>query len=82
MSWFKIASNSERVALQSLLKQRALVTIPGETQIAPSQDTVYGLDPYLREPPPLGEGRAVRRPPEDHPDAAASEPASAARAEV
>lgn len=80
--WFKTASNSERVTLQSLLKQRVLITIPGETQILPSQDTVYGLDPYLREPPPLRVVRAVRRPPEDHPDAAASEPASAARADM
>lgn len=80
--WFKTASNSERVALQSLLKQRVLITIPGETQILPSQDTVYGLDPYLREPAPLVVVRAVRRPPEDHPDAAASKPASAARADM
>lgn len=80
--WFKTASNSERVALQSLLKQRVLVTIPGETQIIPAPDTVYGLDPYLRECPSvddlhprgklrlLGELRPVDRRPEDHPIAA------------
>lgn len=77
--WFKTATNSERVGLQSLLKQRVLITIPGETQIIPTPEMVYGLDPYLREPPPFGELRPVRRPPEDHPDAAskAASPASA-----
>jgi hypothetical protein len=64
------------VALQSLLKQRALVTIPGETQIIAAPDTIYGLDPYLRERPavnelrPYGELRPVDRRPEDHPTAA------------
>ncbi len=43
--WLKTAFNSERVALQSQDKQRVLITIPGETQILPSQDTVYGSTP-------------------------------------
>lgn len=63
------------MALQSLLKQRVLVTIPGETEIIPAPDTVYGLDPYLRERPavnelrPYGELRPVDRRREDHPTA-------------
>ncbi len=77
--WFKTASNSERVALQSLLKQGALITLAGETQIIPATETVYGLDPYLRDQPALDELRPsgglppfaglrpVERQPEDHP---------------
>ena len=73
--WFKTASNSERVALQSLLKQGALITIAGETQIIPAPETVYGLDPLLRKVPivnearvpPFGALRPVERRPEDHP---------------
>lgn len=44
--WFKTASNSERVGLQSLLKQRVLVTIAGQTQIVPAPETTYGIDPF------------------------------------
>lgn len=29
---------------------RGLITFAGETQIVPSPDTLYGLDPFLREP--------------------------------
>lgn len=77
--WFKTASNSERVALQSLLKQGALITVAGETQIIPALETAYGLDPYLREQPapdelrpsggllPFAGLRPVERRPEDHP---------------
>jgi len=76
--WFKTASNSERVALQSLLKQGALITLAGETQIVPAADTIYGLDPSLREPPAasqlrpggaelFNEPRPLERRPEDHP---------------
>ncbi len=65
--WFKTASNSERVALQSLLKQRVLLTLPGQTQIIPAPEMIYGLDPDLREPPPLGALSPVGRRPEDHP---------------
>jgi transcriptional regulator with XRE-family HTH domain len=66
--WFKTASNSERVALQSLLKQRVLLTLPGQTEIIPAPDMVYGLDPDLREPPALGAVLSpVGRRPEDHP---------------
>lgn len=65
--WFKTASNSERVALQSLLKQRVLLTLPGQTEIIPAPEMIYGLDPDLREPPPLGALSPVGRRPEDHP---------------
>ncbi|MDP8908278.1 MAG: helix-turn-helix transcriptional regulator [Chloroflexota bacterium] len=65
--WFKTASNSERVALQSLLKQGALLTVPGQTEIIPAPEMIYGLDPDLREPPPLGALSPVGRRPEDHP---------------
>ncbi|MDQ3677381.1 MAG: helix-turn-helix transcriptional regulator [Actinomycetota bacterium] len=65
--WFKTASNSERVALQSLLKQRVLLTPPGQTEIIPAPEMIYGLDPHLREPPPLGALSPVGRRPEDHP---------------
>lgn len=76
--WFKTASNSERVAVQSLLKQGALITLACETQIIPAPVTTYGLDPYLREPPSIdelrpdalrlfSELRPVERRPEDHP---------------
>lgn len=61
--WFKTASNSERVALQSLLKQGALITLVGETQIIPAPETIYGLDPLLRKVPTVNDSRpAVRRP--------------------
>jgi hypothetical protein len=65
--WFKTASNSERVALQSLLKQRVLLTLPGQTEIIPAPEMIYGLDPDLREPPPLGALSPVGRRLEDHP---------------
>lgn len=65
--WFKTASNSERVALKSLLKQRVLLTLPGQAEIIPAPETIYGLDPDLREPPPLGALSPVGRQPEDHP---------------
>ena len=65
--WFKTASNSERVALQSLLKQRVLITLPGQTEIIPAPAMIYGLDPDLREPPALGALSPVGRRPEDHP---------------
>jgi len=74
--WFKTASNSEHVALQSLLKQRVLLTLPGQTQIIPAPDMIYGLDPDLRDPPPLGTLSPVGRRPEDHPGRA-DHPASA-----
>jgi hypothetical protein len=38
-------AHSERVAQQSLLKQRVLGTLPGQTQIIPAPDMIYGLDP-------------------------------------
>lgn len=83
--WFKTASNSERVALQSLLKQGALITLAGETQIIPAPEATYGLDPYLRDiptinetrVPPFGELRPVDRRQEDHPaNADAAKPAT------
>lgn len=49
--WFKTASNADRVALQTLLKQGALQTKPDETRIVPSPDVAYGLDPELSRPP-------------------------------
>jgi transcriptional regulator with XRE-family HTH domain len=49
--WFKTAGNADRVALQSLLKQGALVARPGETRIVPVSEVAYGLDPYLSRPP-------------------------------
>lgn len=77
--WFKTASNSERVALQSLLKQRVLLTLPGRTEIIPAPEMIYGLDPDLREPPPPGALSPVGRRPEDHPGRA-GHAASAERA--
>jgi len=86
--WFKTASNSERVALQSLLKQGALITLVSETRIVPAADTIYGLDPGLREPPAasqlrpggaelFNEPRPLERRREDHPtDPDASRPAT------
>lgn len=65
--WFKTASNSERVALQSLLKQRVLLTLPGQTEIIPAPEMIYGLDPALRDPPPLEALSPVGRRPVDHP---------------
>lgn len=62
-----------------MLKQGILVTTAGETQIIPAPETVYGLDPYLREQPaldalrppdgllPFAGLRPVDRRPEDHP---------------
>jgi len=64
--WFRTASNSEHVALQSLLKQGVLRTIQGRTQIVPAPDAFYGLDPDLSEPPDPGELHPVARPQEDH----------------
>jgi len=82
--WFKTASNSERVALQSLLKQGALITLVGETQIIPAPETIYGLDPLLRKVPtvndsrvpPFGALRPVERRPEDHPTDADAPPSA------
>lgn len=90
--WFKGSSNSERVALQSLLKQGALITLAGETQIIPAPDTLYGLDPFLREPPSVealrpgglrpgtprlfNKLRPVQRRSEDHPTDADAAPAT------
>lgn len=49
--WVRTANNADRVALQTLLKQGALRTQPGETRIVPSPDVAYGLDPELSRPP-------------------------------
>ena len=49
--WFKTASNADRVALQTLLKQGAVLTKPGDTRIVPAPDVAYGLDPELSRPP-------------------------------
>jgi transcriptional regulator with XRE-family HTH domain len=76
--WVTSASNSERVGLQSLLKQRVLLTIPGESEIIPAPEMIYGLDPDLREPPPVGALSPVGRRPEDHPDGDSANAASAA----
>jgi len=76
------------VALQSLLKQGALITLVSETRIVPAADTIYGLDPGLREPPAasqlrpggaelFNEPRPLERRREDHPtDPDASRPAT------
>ena len=73
------AERAGETTLQSLLKQGALITVAGETQIIPAPETVYGLDPYLREQPapdelrpsgglpPFAGLRPVERRPEDHP---------------
>ncbi|MDP8907830.1 MAG: hypothetical protein M3N47_01650 [Chloroflexota bacterium] len=37
-----------------LLKQCVLLTLPGQAEIIPAPEMIYGLDPDLREPPPLG----------------------------
>ena len=34
--WFKTAGNADRVALQTLLKQGAVLTKPGDTRIVPA----------------------------------------------
>ncbi len=49
------------------LKQRVLLTLPGQAEIIPAPEMIYGLDPDLREPPPLGALSPVGRRPEDHP---------------
>lgn len=76
------------MALQSLLKQGALITVAGETQIIPAPEAVYGLDPYLREQPapddlrpsggllPFAGLRPVERRPEDHPTDADAPPSA------
>lgn len=65
--WLKTASNSERVALQSLLKQRLVLTVTGKTQLVLSPDAVFGLDLDRNQPPRHGDLVAVDSPPEGHP---------------
>lgn len=67
--WQKTASNSQRVALQSLLKQGVLLTVNGDTRIVPAPDVVYGLEPRLTFSPPPGNALAIPRPAGDHPTA-------------
>ncbi|MCA1699573.1 MAG: hypothetical protein LC790_12010 [Actinobacteria bacterium] len=40
---------------------------PGQTEIIPAPEMIYGLDPDLRELPPLGALSLVGRRPADHP---------------
>lgn len=68
--WFKTATNGQRVALQSLLKQGVLLTAPGDSKIVPAPDAVYGLQPRLTFIPDPGDVLAIPRPPGDHPTAA------------
>ncbi len=49
--WFRTASNADCVALQALLKQGAVITRPGKSQIVPAPDVAYALDPALSRPP-------------------------------
>lgn len=61
------ASNSQRVALQSLLKQGVLVTASGQTQITLAPHAVYGLEPERTKVPARGDISPIPRPPEEHP---------------
>lgn len=76
--WLKTASNSERVALQSLLKQRLVLTVAGQPQLVLSPDAVFGLDPERNGPPVRGALLAIDNPPEDHPGSAAAAASQAA----
>lgn len=54
-----------------------LLTLPGHTEIIPAPEMIYGLDPDLREPPPVGTLSPIRRRPEDHPGGADDDPSGA-----
>lgn len=63
-----------RARRQSLLKQRVLLTLPGQPEIIPLPEMIYGLDPDLREPPPLGALSPVGRRPAGIPAAPTTHP--------
>jgi transcriptional regulator with XRE-family HTH domain len=69
--WLKTASNGERVALQSLLKQRLVLAVAGHPQLVLSPDAVFGLDPERTRPPDRGALLPIDNPPEAHPGSAA-----------